>query len=1508
MELQVYSISIEDRIPRALPPTAASHALTVDGFSEAVRGETVQKRVDGCVAFVWGRTADGESICVRVEGVRPRLFFKMDREGDTVASLKRELETEVSSLIFRDDRGGIEVVARDMSHFCGYEPDPTSASGRKVHTYGEALYPNLTSWRRAARLRKEQDLRALRDKLGAARRVLHDVTSRRDAARLVALKDRTHAPAYEALERAVEDETRHVALVKKHWDAQTEGWDEFCNEHGDEEEGEIPRPARLRMAQEWFVDPTTRFIQETGVRPSKWLRVPANGAPQRVTTCRYELVVDECDLSPVNDRDEDAPYTVLYYDLETTGLEPETHGIIQASMVFRQGEAKKKVLVCIGTHDAISGVTIVECHNEVELLLEFRRLVVQEDPDFVVAYNGVNFDNAFLNTRALLLEAKEFFYMSRYALKPSRLRDLKLQSSGMGDNLLRYFDLPGRSNFDWYVKLKRDLTQEDSYSLDYMAAKFCGQKKVELASGLKWKRLSDNYECDPAYELVGQDALADAVAGGQGLYTFSQDEWRALGVAQELCEHHWVRARGEEDGNEGEKKSARYRPANTKHRAIPDLYYGTSKDRARLGYYCVEDSDLLDKLDEARAMIVEILQFSGVFGIIAEWVYFRGQQVRFVSQILCEVRVAESVPLLMQRPPEGFSGEDHDGFQGAVVNEPKRGFHTKPVAVLDWKSLYPSIMMSHNLCHSTWVRDPALFEMEGVVRHEVTPDFVTYFVSSDVHRGILPRILERLMGERSRAKKMVKVHAKAAKEAKAAGDAAEVRRHTMLSKVWDGRQLAIKVSMNSIYGACGTSVDAGAKFPCLAISATVTYEGRVAMDVKKDILPKHFPGIDVVYGDSVAHYTPLLVRRALASSPLHEMRVVTPEELWDEAVSHAPHADASKEAALLPDGVWETWTETGWTPITTVIRHKCNKPMFRVTTHTGVVDVTEDHSLLREEDASMCRAQDLTVGETRLLHAWPEITAPECETDGNVVDLARIAGMFIGDGSCNVYKDHDYVWVINNADYDMLDRYRLLCEKTLGTLSSFRILDTMASSGVFKLVPLGSPKRIVTLFRDICYVREQKTVPGFVLNGNRDVMTAFLGGLYDADGAKRACDGSKGGGGHNSLTMSPLHSWQCGSVIDQKSERVSLGLFAILRFMGYNVSINTRCDKLQMYRIRFTLQHLRKPATTLKKLHPLPPTDAFVYDLTTHNHHFHAGVGQMIVHNTDSVMVTFADADDVQTCGALSAKAADVVTHHFKQVLKLGQMELEFEKVYYPYLLQGKKRYVGVKYEPDASGTMVAKGIDAKGVETERKDTLPYVKLIFYDVRDALMIRMDEQEALRVFKARMDALVDDKVPMEQLTLRKNLSSKVEHKTDSIVQARVNAKRREREPGSEASVNEQVEYVILNGCKKDKTTFLAEDPVYAREHGLKLNRLWCFEHCILKAMAKVFEVCKTVDYAAECAYYSKRLDAERLGVNRNAMLSMMSFGASSSSSSSSRPPPAPPRPILTKKEAKKRAKR
>ena len=230
---------------------------------------------------------------------------------------------------------------------------------------------------------------------------------------------------------------------------------------------------------------------------------------------------------------------------------------------------------------------------------------------------------------------------------------------------------------------------------------------------------------------------------------------------------------------------------------------------------------------------------------------------------------------------------------------------------------------------------------------------------------------------------------------------------------------------------------------------------------------------------------------------------------------------------------------------------------------------------------------------------------------------------------------------------------------------------------------------------------------------------------------------------------------------------------------------------------------------------------------------------RVIYGDTDSVMVDYDGVEDVQEAGRISHYVADKVTEEFAR-RGWKQMILEFEKIYHPYLLEGKKRHMGLKYEPKGE-EMVCKGVDAKGLETERKDTLPYLKKIMYDVREDLLPAGPGGGAATL--RRLHAPPDGRgrgLP-EDLVLQRALSHKVKDKTDTIPWAKVNALRKMREKGSEFAANEQVPYVITAGHKKANTTELAECAEYAKAHGVPLNYLWYFEHCIKEAMHKIFSI-------------------------------------------------------------------
>ena len=83
-----------------------------------------------------------------------------------------------------------------------------------------------------------------------------------------------------------------------------------------------------------------------------------------------------------------------------------------------------------------------------------------------------------------------------------------------------------------------------------------------------------------------------------------------------------------------------------------------------------------------------------------------------------------------------------------------------------------------------------------------------------------------------------------------------------------------------------------------------------------------------------------------------------------------------------------------------------------------------------------------------------------------------------------------------------------------------------------------------------------------------------------------------------------------------------------------------------------------------------------MYDLTTANHHFAAGVGTLVVHNTDSVMVKFNVGEDRRYDMHAHFEVATRVAAEISRTFKPPN-ELEMEKTYFPYLLFSKKRYAG---------------------------------------------------------------------------------------------------------------------------------------------------------------------------------------------------------------------------------------
>jgi DNA polymerase elongation subunit (family B) len=124
---------------------------------------------------------------------------------------------------------------------------------------------------------------------------------------------------------------------------------------------------------------------------------------------------------------------------------------------------------------------------------------------------------------------------------------------------------------------------------------------------------------------------------------------------------------------------------------------------------------LMDKL----MCLFNYMEMARVTGVPFNYLLTRGQQVKVVSQLY---RKARTEGLVI--PALKIEGTDEQ-YEGAIVIEPDKGFYQVPIATLDFSSLYPSIMMAHNLCYSTYLDSKKRALELGLVEGEdfiVTPN------------------------------------------------------------------------------------------------------------------------------------------------------------------------------------------------------------------------------------------------------------------------------------------------------------------------------------------------------------------------------------------------------------------------------------------------------------------------------------------------------------------------------------------------------------------------------------------------------------------------------------------------------------------------------------------------------------------------------------------------------------------------------------------------------------------
>ena len=268
------------------------------------------------------------------------------------------------------------------------------------------------------------------------------------------------------------------------------------------------------------------------------------------------------------------------------------------------------------------------------------------------------------------------------------------------------------------------------------------------------------------------------------------------------------------------------------HSIITELFEGTPESRRRLALYCLKDAYLPQRLMDKLSCLENYTEMARVTGVPFSFLLARGQQVKFLSQLF---RKALEQKLVI---PNLRSDSSEEQYEGATVIEPTRGYYDVPIATLDFASLYPSIMQAHNLCYTTLIKkkDIEKWNLKKDEDYIVTPNG-DMFVTVKQRKGLLAQILEELLAARKQAKRELAVATDPFKKA-----------------VLNGRQLALKISANSVYGLTGAT---NGKLPCLEIASSTTAFGRTMIErTKKEVEQRYCVAngyahdAQVIYGDT----------------------------------------------------------------------------------------------------------------------------------------------------------------------------------------------------------------------------------------------------------------------------------------------------------------------------------------------------------------------------------------------------------------------------------------------------------------------------------------------------------------------------------------------------------------------------------------------------------------------------------------------------------------------------------
>ncbi len=791
-----------------------------------------------------------------------------------------------------------------------------------------------------------------------------------------------------------------------------------------------------------------------------------------------------------------------------------------------------------------------------------------------------------------------------------------------------------------------------------------------------------------------------------------------------------------------------------------DLFKNINKGQEIERLFKEEPQKLVNYNLKDSQLVIEILEKKGLIDLTVQRSLLTGMQLDRVKGSIASLDNLYIRETMKKGYvcPTGKYKERSARIKGGFVKESIPGIYDY-IIVLDFKSLYPSIIRTFNIDPLSFI--PKEFHNKYKKTDVIEAPNGTWFKKE---YGILPMLIQRLWEQRDKAKKRNN------KE----------------------ESYAIKITMNSFFGVLANPM---CRFYNIDIANAITHFGQFIVKKTAELVEKK--GYKVIYGDSVGKDTEIVIQKN--NKPPEYVKIQDLFKKQDKKIGEKEYNLKTNIKVLTLDKKGKSVFKN----IKYVMRHKADKKIYRISfTNSWYIDVTEDHSLIgyinkqknnRIPDLNrLIELKPKEIGDkAKSIITIKKIPSGKINSKKYPKEFYEFLGFFIGDGSFNSQnKNNYYLHLAGGIDSKEIISKIIVPLQKKGFIKNYwkKKKGDICVNGL----------KLINILNKDCRNNKQKIIPSFLFSENNENIAAFLRGLFSADGTVII---------RNSKPIIRFTNTREDFI--QQTTRLLLKIGIANSFFKENkknkykgkenntvsnhiyiksqeefarkISFIQKRKKERLKLISENSTHkrtIKKYDFDLSKVIKVKELeyDDYVYDIEVENvHRFFAN--NVLVHNTDSIFLE-TKVNTIKKSESVGREIQDYINLFWQDYIKKEYgvknfLELEFEKTYIRFMMPrirgtekgAKKRYAGLLIK-DGN-----KKIDFTGLEFVRRDWTDLSKKFQLELLDRIFNKKEVVDYIKDFVKNLKKGKYDNLLIYRKAIRKNLKEYVKTTPPHVKAAR-----------------------------------------------------------------------------------------------------------------------------------------